>query len=782
MRSWEWETLSGRVLFLAGLAAWLGLSFTQLPYGYHDVHYLTSLEWGCWGPSEWVHALFVPLLALYRAVLGMFGFHGKMFLAVELLNGAAGGLTLVLMFAAVERWRGRSLPAAAGALLLGFSTRFWEATLRPDPYALAGLCSAAALIALASVEENHLGSGAATRFALAGLAAGLAAGFHASALSLVPVAVVAAWRGRTGLRPPAWFLGTMALVLCLCYGVFVAYHGVTPAYFSSMGAAELFSKVEQIPGTSLFTSRDPLKQAGDYWHSLWLAGGSTLLPVAGLLLLLMVAVPAAGPPRQSKSLPAWVAAANLASYSIFFFINNSQNGFVYGGLLGMPLLLASWARGTRAPVFVAAALVAAGLGSRTELAAGPSRDPMLSETRFLDGLLKPGDAVVVPGCPFPEMIYERRFNFLAVGGSGGVMGTDCGIPLSSVDALPERVAWMLGRGRRVYFTEGDLGADFNALAGDVSGAQKLRQVFWTAAPEAKNRLAGIRTVRRRLESSFKMECGISSPQGWRYCGLSLKPGQQPRPARGIKSPAAASGLAFNAQDVELLSRVLLRGEVSVVVRLRTMFLMGWLFEAPDDPYARQDIVSLAADEVDLRLGFDMKEADRIAALIDALALKRPSDADKLLDRAEFYSESGRKEDAAAALRKARSMGLSPAGLRRAAWAWQSLGDCAGALTIWRELAAGRPSAKDLSDKAVCEFTTGDWQAAVADLEKALELSPSSLEAYASLAAVRAKRGELSRALEVYERGLAIKGGKGEKALRPRLLEGRDLVRDKLANP
>jgi tetratricopeptide (TPR) repeat protein len=128
------------------------------------------------------------------------------------------------------------------------------------------------------------------------------------------------------------------------------------------------------------------------------------------------------------------------------------------------------------------------------------------------------------------------------------------------------------------------------------------------------------------------------------------------------------------------------------------------------------------------------------------------------------------------------MGLSPAGLRRAAWAWQSRGDCAGALAIWRELAAGRPSAKDLSDKAVCEFTTGDWQAAVADLEKSLELSPSSLEAYVSLAAVRAKRGELREALEVYERGLAVKGGKGEEALRPRLLEGRDLVRDKLANP
>ncbi|MFA6316113.1 MAG: DUF2723 domain-containing protein [Elusimicrobiota bacterium] len=771
------ETLCGRAVFLGGLAAWLRLSWARLPYGYHDVHYLASLEWGLWGPSEWVHPLFTPLLAFYRGALALFGWHGRMFLPLELLNVAAGAATLALLFRCVERWNGRSLVAAAGALLLGFSRGFWEATLRPDPYALAGLCVAACLALLAS-EAEDLPQKRGRRFGAAGLAAGLAAGFHVAAISLVPVALAAGWRRRSGWRPLAWFAGGMALCLGLAYGAFLLHHRVTPEYFQRAGGPELFDKIEQMPGTSLWTSRDPLKQARDYWNSLNLAGGSGLLPAAGLLLVLLPLpwflrrpkAPSSGGP---SSLLAWVAGANLASFSLFFLVNNSQNGFVYAGLLGMPLLLAAWAPGSAAWVLVAAALAGAALGSRTEFSAVPWRDPMLVETRFLDNLLRKGDVMVVPGCPFPEMVYERRFNFIAVGG-GQDLAKACVLPLADPKTIVGRVAWALRRGRQVFLAPGDLDADFNAVAGDVSGAQKLRQVFWTPDTDVGQRRAAVLEVRRVIDASFTSECGLSSPQGWRYCRLGLKPGRARTPGEGAPLDAPA------AEDVEVLSRALLRQEVSLAARLRTRFLLGWLSEAPDDPYARRDLALLAADELDLRGGLDLKDAGRVAALVDALALKRPSDADRLVDRAELYADSGRREDAARALAKARGRGLSPLGLRRAAWCYQGLDDCASALVVWRELAAGRASAKDLSDKAVCEFRLGNRAAAVADLEAAIALDAGSLEAYVSLAAVHAKAGEHRRALEVYDLGLAVRSGKGAAALRRQLIEGRDLTLKRIA--
>ncbi|MBI5622564.1 MAG: DUF2723 domain-containing protein [Elusimicrobia bacterium] len=773
----RWERVSGRLLFLAGLAGWLKLSCDRLPYGFHDVHYLTSLEWGLWGPSEWVHPLFVPLLALYQLGLGLLGWHGRMFLPLELLNVGAAGLTMCLLFLAMERCWSRSWPAAGAVLLLGFSRGFWEASLRPDPYALAGLCSAACLAVLASLKEDLPRPGAARRFGLAGVAAGLAAGFHAAALALVGVALAAAWRFQRSWRCLAWFLSAMALVLGLCLGTFVLYRGVTPEYFKRASPGELFGKVEQMPGTSIYTSKDPVKQVKDYAASLNLAGGSTFLPVALLLLVLVPlakVLPGSSKPESgsgaSGGMPAVAGWANLGFYSAFFIINNSQNGFVYGSLIGAPFLLASWAPGARAWVLAAAALASAGLGSRVELAAVPSRDPMLVETRFLGGLLAKGDVVVVPGCPFPEMVYERRLNFVAVG-EGELMAKVCSVPVTGPDAAVGRIAWTLKTGRKVYLAQGDLKADFNTVAGDVSGAQKLRQAFWTPDPGSALRQEVMLKLRRKLTSSFKTECGTVSPQGWEYCKLGLKPGS--------RSPAKA-GANLGPADVELLGRALLRPEISLGARLKTRYLLDWLEEVPEDPYAKADLAGLAAEEVGLRRGLAMADADRILALVDDLAIKRPSDADKLVDRAEFYAEAGRAGEASAALKKARTMGLSTMGLRRAAWCHQSLNDCQSALSIWRELAKGRHTAKDLSDKAVCEFHTGDRKTAAADLETALKLAPDLLEAYVSLAAVHAKAGELRKALAVYDRGLAVKNGKNAAGLRPQLVEGRDLVLRRLA--
>lgn len=64
----RWRRASGTILFCAGLWVWLRVSLESLPYTYHDLHYLFSLDGG-YGPVEWVHPLFVPALGALRGAL-----------------------------------------------------------------------------------------------------------------------------------------------------------------------------------------------------------------------------------------------------------------------------------------------------------------------------------------------------------------------------------------------------------------------------------------------------------------------------------------------------------------------------------------------------------------------------------------------------------------------------------------------------------------------------------------------------------------------------------------
>lgn len=610
----------GRLVFAAGLAVWAVLSLRLLPYGFHDLRYLIALDAAAPGPAEWVHPLFVPLLAALRSWLGLLGHEGSLLVVLEIVNLSLGALTLAVLFRLGERLGADALCAALGCLLLGFSHGFWEGTLRPDPYALAGAGSAAFLFLLI----GDMPAKPRLRCALAGAAAGLTVLFHAAGLSLLPALVLALWLerapARERLRQGAAALAAFLVVLAAGYGVFIACNGITLDALRRESFSVLFAKVEQIPLSSIYTSRDPVKQLGDLLRTLGAHGAWPVLALAAVLpglALVLKRRPKGLPPPQARAL--LLAGVCGLSYALFFLINNSRNGFVYAALLPAPLFMGLLAGRTR--LLRAASLVLAGAALALSLqdrpAMGPQGDPLFKEAGFLGSLLKPGDILVVPGNPFPELNHRRRFNFLTVGELGEQRSSFA--PRTSLDSLRRRAAG----GRKLYFAPGDIAAPFaEGLADD--GAQKRRQVFWVrgaASPEVR---AGLASLRADLERDFLLDCSIVSEQGWRYCRLS------PRRKTAAAGPPPTSDLGGEPRLRDPHDRPKLR------------YLLAWLAETPGDPFVRQDLNSL-------------------------VVLPGQAEAAALVSRGIAEFQAGRKAAAEAAFRRA--LECDPESVD----AWMSLG-------------------------------------------------------------------------------------------------------------
>lgn len=821
----------GHALFWAGLTAWAWRSLELVPYWYRGLHYVSSLEWGYWGTSEWVHPAFVPLLGVYRLLLGLLGHTGGMLVPLELLNIAAGTLTLAVLFLAAERAGGDSWTAAAGTLMLAFSNGFWSSTLRPDPYALAAAASVLTLLILGS----GVPADGRRRWALAGLAAGLTTGLHAGGLSLAPVAAWAAARGPKPRRALAWFGGAMSSTVLLCYAVFFAYNRISLDYFRRGSFSEAFAGIEQEAGTSIYTSLDPLKQAADFLESLRFIEAGPFLALAALLGIWTWAAKrgtsrSGGPSARAAGL----ALMNLAAYSLFFIINNTHNKFIYVILLPAPVLL-SIAAGGAGPLarltLTAVAGTCATLGAARGLAGGPSDDPIYSETRFLDGLLRAGDVLVLPGCPKPELLFGRRPAVLPISDLAPA-GDRCLAPGTPLSALPGRLRETISRGRRVYFP----GEEGVALEGRHRGWSEL---FTTAGESPEQRTRGVLQAREALEKAFTLDCGLRSPHGRTYCRLRPKPGV--RDAQGSPSSTAR---ALTVEELRRRAEAFRPRGGEFVARMRTRYLLDWLADSPEDAYAKSDLLFMLSGATNdpptdpaapaggrrglppkgrrqarppacaqaLELAGTSVKANRRESALKALRKAKascPDDAGAFEDmallyrslgdparalasverllrgrpdapgahllRAETLAELGRRVEALEAFGRARALGLSVDGLRRAAWAYQALEECGEALRIWRLLAQkSGASAKDYSDKAVCEYRSGDWESAVSDLRRAMRISPPALEAYASLGAIYSSRGLDAEALEVYDLGLR-QGRESSPILRRQLAEGREAV-------
>ncbi|MBI5624615.1 MAG: hypothetical protein HY924_12625 [Elusimicrobia bacterium] len=501
----------GRGLFSLGLAAWVWAGWTLIPFDASDLSYVLALEGGVWAVQEFVHPLFVPVLAMLEALLPAAGAKGSILLALAVLNLAAAGGALVLLFLLAERLSSRS--AAAAAAVLGFAwaaAGFWVACLRPTPYSLAALCLALACRAILAEGPR------ARRMAQAGLWAGLACGLHLAALSFVVPAAVASssGRGRLFVR----FLACMGAALLGCYAVFFLYHRLDPRIVLGLGGRDLLAGVEQVPTTSFWSNPQPLTLGRDYLDTLRVQARFFLALLAAAALLKAMA----GELRESmarlrKNGALALAAALFAAFSAFYALNNTRNGFVFASLLALPVVLAELVPVRRSHLagFALAALALAGSGAREVLGheSSAGRDPVYREALFLSRTLGASDAVLVPGCPIPELerLSGIRLIPAAPSGRGSHEGPHA-CPDRPVRPMePGRVADLLAAGRRVLYAPAPPGG---ARDLDYVGDLKKRQAyapFHRSAAGQERCLAGIERVLSRFHSRE-----VRSPQGRVY--------------------------------------------------------------------------------------------------------------------------------------------------------------------------------------------------------------------------------------------------------------------------
>ncbi|MFI5360711.1 MAG: hypothetical protein ACHQ49_01975 [Elusimicrobiota bacterium] len=580
-----WNRALGGLLFVAGLGLWVSLSLGLLPYTYHDLHYLFTVEGGAMGPVEWVHPLFVPLLGASRWVLVHCGFSGRMLMPLELANLGVGGLTLAALFLLAARLSRDAVAAAATTLWVGFSQGFWAGVLRPDPYALAAAATVATLGLLLIRRPGPDGR----RYLMAGAAAGLTTALHASGLSLVPVAAVAAWTQAGATRRGAGlvgaFLASLVTVTASALLILCAYHRIGAEFFRHADFSRTFHNIEQMPQSSIYTSGRWSKQAADLLRMMHYHAGKGLLA-----LLAALAAVAASRPRSRAA--AAVGLASTASYAAFFLINNTQNGFMFAAFLSVPLLLCvvdgipqAW-RPLAGPAMITAMAISLPGAAPS---AGPAGDPLFSEARFLNTLIHRGDLLVLPGCPFPELMYDRRFDALQAG-DVAEPAQMCVVPVAVPELLLARLTARLLLGHRVFFSAGQHAAAAAPDAGSF-GSQKSRQPFATRDVSPERQAAAVKALAQGLRSSFDMDCGLRSPQGWGYCRLQLKNGSRRRPDAGSASPRSMAKAADSGPGMEAR----LEGGREDFLGMRARYLLDWLAESPEDTFVREDFKRLSAE-------------------------------------------------------------------------------------------------------------------------------------------------------------------------------------------
>ncbi|MBI5883803.1 MAG: hypothetical protein HZB91_11955 [Elusimicrobia bacterium] len=707
--------------FLAVLAVWMARSWRMLPYDFSDLCYLLSLDSGTAVTQEWVHPLFVPFLAAFRWVLGLFGYTGRMLVPLEVLGIGLSGLTLAGLYFFAAYWSRDKLLSSLAVLVLAFSNGFWQGALRPTPYALTALFFAAALMLLA----GPLPRAAKPRHLLAGCAAGVAAGFHAAALSLlVPAAAAAAlekpasWQVRLGLF--GRFLAGFAAALAAAYGVFLARYASGPGFFK-MSFSDLFYGVEQMPGSSIYTSGSWRVQAADLAWTLSLQGrpfiwlalvfGAACVAAWACRLFKKDEGPSLPPPSASRAL--MTAAAGSCGLALFFLINNRGNGFVYGSLLPLTLLLAH--AGSRAKVlrrlFVAGSAVALALVPFMDAHWGQSsQDPMLVEARFLDAALGPGDILALPGRPAPELFYFKHFNALEVACLSAA-APDSQVRRVEADELERRASAALARGRRVLLARGNKLRRFTV---SETGEQKAHQIYWTDETDARIRERRLFSLEGKLKRTLLLDQVLVSPQGWEYLLLERgsAPGHAkdaPRPAnalpgggRGARSPTSTAPRPATGADPDLgpLRHELVALRADAWVLRRFDYLARWIAEAPDDLHACADLVDLMARFLSERHG-------------------KPDPGLRERLRRDFLASLGRA-------------------------------DAPGAAGLWQE-----PVSRRLNDQGVALFMAKQPGAARVKLAEALDSDPYNFSALVSLCGLLSSAGKPREALDYCDRAVAL---------------------------
>lgn len=576
---------SGDVVFVLFLAAYAALSLSRIPFDFRDLSYLFSLEQGRWVMQEWVHPLYVPALAGYRAILGWLGYDGRMLVPIEFLNLTLLLSVLALLYRLARRISGNPMTSALAIAVAGLCHGFWQSSVRPTPYAPALLCLVGCLRLL--IDDRPVSP---RRYAAAGVLAGLATGLHASAMSLALVAVACAFSepdprrtfGQTRRRVLSFGVAMLVTVVAGLL-IFVRFRGLDAAYLRHLDWHGMFLGIEQVPGSSIYTSGGPFDQLTSFAFTI-ARQALELVIVAAVILTIAL-------PQRRRTSPAGLerrlhhaAWANAAAIAAFFLINNTHNGFIFASLALVPVVVAVVANDSpiagRTLLWLAPLSMIVSLANLLTFGVGGRRDPQLDEVRFLQSTLGPRDVLIVPGALFPEMLYLSHFNVWELRETDSQEGPG-DQPLVRPDAtLAARIELWRSHGSRVLFALGDDTADF---VGDPVGAAKERQIFWRPETLGRERAPKMEGLRASLqEAGIRIGAGPVSPQGYRYAELSAaSPEAPPAQPQGGRTAAELAGRLGAVTPIDSDGR-----------RQRLAYLATLESRLPEDPWIACDVMRL----------------------------------------------------------------------------------------------------------------------------------------------------------------------------------------------
>ncbi|MBI5210573.1 MAG: tetratricopeptide repeat protein [Elusimicrobia bacterium] len=733
-------------LFLTALAAYGAYSFSLLPAAFMDLCYLTSLKTGVWYMQELVHPLYVPTLGLVRAALEVFGYRGPLVTPVETLNILAMAWILWLLYRWTARRTGDALVAGVGSLLLGTSLCFWSECLRVTPYALA------TLFAVLSLRPYLDEDGRGGRRGWPAFFAAVSIGYHAASLALVPVLLALLWLDRaaakTRRQDALVFAGVLTATVPACYAVWLAYHGFEPlASLPHIPFDTVFRGLEQHSRTSIYTSGSLHSQFATFYAKLRPQAAEFLTIAALLVLSGGWLLPGILRRHRSVFIAGFLTAA---SYGLFFILNNAENGlvFIVPVLLPMMLALAASAAVWTKVIFLVAALrwvVGAPVLVRDIMVVG-AQDPVYLEVRFLAQALRPSDVLLMPGCPFPEMIHYRDFNVLQVGGQD--RGNDaCLAPQSALDeALAARLRRKLEAGGSVFLAEG---APWTGFSRGPGMTQKEHQLFYWASPSVEVRKRHAADIEAFLRRRFVFARPLVSTEGRVYRRLTLKPASRPvHPSPdGRGAPREGSPRDAGGEGAPARPEAPLKGwDAWTESHLRAV-----LAADPRDPGALGDLRDFHADREFRRLAETGESAlaagrpkEALAALAKASSL-RPADAATLLRLAAAARQAGDPAQAAGVLSRAEKLSLDPRQRTAAASLALGMGEPRQALKLLATptVIASR-DAESHYLTAVAAQQAGDRATAAQALERMLRL-PLSAEQSSRAAQLAGLLGEGSGA-------------------------------------
>lgn len=372
-------------------AAWMGARLLWPPPGHntHTVMYPLVEAGGAYNTLEPFHALYLPVVTACRRLWEIAGAAPPALPAIQAVSLAAGAANIILLHRVVRKATGSSEAGLGAALILAVSANLWSWSLMTTSYTLATFCLLAAADRLVTREKLD-----ARDAAWAGLWTGLAAGLDTAAGVAALAVAYELYRRRSTARAWAAFAGAAAAPVLLGLLLLFARLKATGWPFPPTLAGFIGSLPYDI--IPLWKSRDVIGQI-----KIWAGSTAPLdLPLAAAAAIVYASHQGA---RTWSERALWRYGAGLWAWvSLFFFINDPHNRFLYASATIMPGLFLLATRSKRwAPAALAAALAAWHFVAPPAYAVEDNLG--IAEARFLGGKL--GREDVLAALSEPDWVF-----------------------------------------------------------------------------------------------------------------------------------------------------------------------------------------------------------------------------------------------------------------------------------------------------------------------------------------------------------------------------------------